>query len=184
MAAISTPTTSATEAIVVDVSNTPAPTATVEPASTLPAVEPTAMKVVAPSETGIVDDEVGIQNMFRSVNNVRATAGCPPVSMDDRIQSAAADHATDLAARGVIDHISADGASFEDRLTRAGYPFQLRAEILGRGSVQTVVDGWLNEPDDGPHRQALLNCAYTTTGVGRAWAPDGLAYWVVALAKE
>lgn len=189
MTTIPTSVTSPVEAVVVEVGSTPTPMPTVEPAATLTPAGPVATESptaaqVAPSETASVDDEVGIQNMFRSVNNVRATAGCPPVSMDERIRSAAANHATDLAARGAIDHLGADGATFEDRLTRAGYPFQLRAEILGRGSIQTVVDGWLNEPDDGPHRKALLNCGYTAAGVGLGWAPDGLSYWVVALANE
>ncbi len=189
MTTIPTSVSSQVEVVVAEVRSTPTPTPTVEPAATptLPEVAateaPTAAQV-APSETAGVDDEVGIQNMFRSVNNVRATAGCPPVSMDERIRSAAANHATDLAARGAIDHLGADGATLEERLTRAGYPFQLRAEILGRGSIQTVVDGWLNEPDDGPHRKALLNCGYTAAGVGLGLAPDGLAYWVVALANE
>lgn len=181
IAIIPTPSTSTVEAIALELPDTPVLTATVAPAAT---EAPTVTAPAVPSATEIVDDEVGIQNMFRSVNNVRATAGCPPVSMDERIRSAAADHATDLAARGAIDHLGADGATFEDRLTRAGYPFQLRAEILGRGSIQTVVDGWLNEPDDGPHRKALLNCGYTVAGVGLGWASDGLAYWVVALANE
>ena len=153
-----------------------------EPPATAPAVSN--VPVAAPGQTATSFDALGVQNMLRSLNNVRATAGCPLVSLDPRLHSAATDHARDLAGRGAIDHGGADGTALDERLTNVGYPFQRRAEIIGRGSIQPVVDTWLNEPDDGPHRSALLDCAYNAAGVGLAIAPDGTAYWVVDLAHE
>lgn len=124
---------------------------------------------------------VAVLNERRSQNN------CPALTVDERLQAAAQSHAEDIADRRRIDHLSADGTTLEQRLERAEYPFQRRAEILSLGlgiSPITVVDQWLSEPEGGEHRDAILDCDYRDVGVGLGTTKHNIAFWVVDFGQQ
>jgi len=127
-----------------------------------------------------------VEEMLLVLNQRRAEHGCPALLLDERLQTAAQAHADDLFARQAIDHVGADGATLEQRLQRVGYPFQRRSEVISRAhsvGALVVVDQWLAEPPDGPHRTSVLGCYYADAGIGWRETTDGVAYWVVDLGE-
>ena len=87
-----------------------------------------------------------------------------PLRVDGRIIAAAQGHSDDMAANDYFSHDSLDGRSFADRLRAAGYPSPGGENIAqGQRSAQAVHDAWMNSSG---HRANILNCGFTTIGVG------------------
>jgi uncharacterized protein YkwD len=125
--------------------------------------------------------------MVAALNERRSTNNCPALTIDERLRSAAQTHAEDMADRRRVDHLSADGTTLEQRLERAEYPFQRRAEILALGlgvSPMTVVNQWLSEPEGGEHRDAILDCDYRDVGVGLGVTEHNISFWVVDFGQQ
>ena len=71
-----------------------------------------------------------------------------------------------------MSHIGGDGSRFTDRLHAAGYPRPGAENIaFGQRTAARVVADWMASSG---HRRNILNCAYTTIGVG--FDPRG-NYW-------
>ena len=120
------------------------------------------------------------------INAARADAECDvALTWEPRLAEAAQQHAVDMATHDFIDHTGSDGASYTTRLERVGYTYNRRGENIAAGFTepQTVLDQWMDEPEDGPHRLNVLNCAYQHAGVGLAFRADGYPYWVLDLAE-
>ncbi|MFF2330463.1 MULTISPECIES: CAP domain-containing protein [unclassified Streptomyces] len=105
------------------------------------------------------------------VNQERAKAGCSPVTASAPLTSLAQDFSDDMAARGFFDHTDPDGLSPWDRAAKAGVQ-GLGGENIARGqaTAEAVMDSWMNS--DG-HRANILNCDYTTLGVGVHYGAGG-----------
>lgn len=106
------------------------------------------------------------------VNQARTRAGCSTLTPDRRLDAAAAGHSRDMAERNYFSHTSPEGETFADRARRAGYP-RPGGENIARGqrSAEQVMTAWMGSPG---HRANILNCRFTTIGVGldtRGW------YW-------
>ncbi|GAA1463493.1 CAP domain-containing protein [Nocardiopsis exhalans] len=104
------------------------------------------------------------------VNIERASAGCGPVHVDERLAAAAQDHSQDMAERDYLSHESPEGEGPRERADRHGYP-HLVAETVARGqqSAERVVETWMASER---HRAIILNCDRVAVGVGeaeRAW---------------
>ncbi len=98
------------------------------------------------------------------VNAARADAGCGALRVDDRIVAAAQAHSDDMAANDYFSHDSLDGRSFADRVQAAGYPSPGGENIAqGQASAEAVHQAWMNSSG---HRANILNCGFTTIGVG------------------
>ncbi|HEX5947158.1 MAG TPA: CAP domain-containing protein [Acidimicrobiales bacterium] len=122
------------------------------PATPAPTTPPPAP---APTEQGQVVD---------LVNAARAQAGCGALTVDDRLVAAAQGHSDDMAAQGYFSHTSLDGRSFADRVRAAGYPSPGGENIAqGQRGAEAVHDAWMNSQG---HRENILNCSFTTIGVG------------------
>lgn len=138
----------------------PAPTTTVAPPPPPPTTAPptTAPPAPAPPPPGPSDQVVAL------VNAARADAGCPAVQVDVRLVAAAQAHSDDMAANDYFSHDSLDGRTFADRIRDAGYPDPGGENIAqGQDSAQAVHDAWMNSSG---HRANILNCDFTTIGVG------------------
>ncbi|MFD4691935.1 CAP domain-containing protein [Streptomyces sp. NPDC058463] len=98
------------------------------------------------------------------VNQERAKVGCRPVTASASLNALAQSFSEDMAARGFFGHTDPDGATPWDRADKAGVE-GLGGENIARGQAdaQAVMDAWMNS--DG-HRANILNCDYTTLGVG------------------
>ncbi|MFJ4878702.1 CAP domain-containing protein [Streptomyces sp. NPDC088745] len=108
------------------------------------------------------------------VNQERAKAGCRPLRPDTGLATLAAGFSRDMAARGFFDHTDPDGATPWDRAAKAGIK-DLGGENIARGQAdaQAVMDAWMKSEG---HRKNILNCEYTTLGVGVHMA-DGGPWW-------
>ncbi|WP_340561461.1 sigma-70 family RNA polymerase sigma factor [Streptomyces sp. GSL17-111] len=106
------------------------------------------------------------------VNAERARAGCGPVRHNDRLETAAARHSADMAARDYFDHTDPDGGDPGDRMSAAGYSWSTYGENIARGqqSASDVVGAWMDSPG---HRANILNCSFEEMGVGKHTAPGG-----------
>ncbi|MEU8538707.1 CAP domain-containing protein [Streptomyces sp. NPDC048717] len=132
---------------------TPTPTPTPTPAPTAAAERPLAAREAA-AEAEVV----------RLVNLERAKVGCSAVRADADLASLAGALSADMAARGFFDHTDPDGATPWARAAKAGVT-GLGAENIARGQVDAaaVMASWM--ASDG-HRANILNCTYTSLGVG------------------
>jgi uncharacterized protein YkwD len=96
------------------------------------------------------------------INQERRVRGLAPLAGNARLGRAANRHAADMVRRGYFSHVSPEGASFFDRLRRAGYARGCASwaggETLawGTGSQSSPVSrvaAWMHSP---PHRAILL----------------------------
>jgi uncharacterized protein YkwD len=116
------------------------------------------------------------------LNEERAGAQRSPVSASSRLATAAKGHAVDMVARHYFAHTSLGGATFVDRIRRAGYlPSRGQwsaGEILAwaSGPLATprgIVDAWMASPE---HRRILMDPGFSDVGVGVAvGAPEASA---------
>ncbi|GAA3225628.1 hypothetical protein GCM10017691_14600 [Pseudonocardia petroleophila] len=148
---------------------TPAPATTAAPTTT---PEPT----TAPEPTTTAPQRSAggpAAQVVELTNAERVDAGCAPLAGDPRLAAAAQGHAEDMSAHGYFDHVSRDGRRFDDRISAEGHPSPGGENIArGQESAAEVVQGWMNSPG---HRRNILDCDFTTIGVG--FADDG-NYWV------
>ncbi|MBE1459322.1 uncharacterized protein YkwD [Nocardiopsis terrae] len=100
------------------------------------------------------------------VNDERASNGCDPVHVDDRLTSAAQEHSEDMDARDYMSHESPEGEGPGERARRHGYD-AWGAENVAKGqtSAEQVMDAWMNSPG---HRANILNCDLEAIGVGES----------------
>ncbi|WP_345637049.1 CAP domain-containing protein [Rugosimonospora acidiphila] len=110
------------------------------------------------------------------VNQARATAGCPALTVDSRLTTAARGHSQDMATRNYFDHNTPDGVTPWTRITDAGYHYSQAAENIAEGQATpaSVMDAWMNSP---PHKANILNCALRNLGVGLAYNSSHTPYW-------
>jgi uncharacterized protein YkwD len=117
------------------------------------------------------------QQMLALVNAERAKAGCRPVSLESRLNSAATKHSQDMAQRNFFDHVGRDGSDFVVRTGREGYP-DPRSENIAAGSTtaQATLEQWMTSAG---HRRNILDCSAKEMGVGIASANDSKfgTYW-------
>jgi uncharacterized protein YkwD len=131
---------------------------------------------------GLRDLERIRAEMLARVNDIRRSAGLPPLLRSPELDRAAQEHARDLLVRGYYRHKSLEGTMPGDRALAAGYPTVQVAENLheDRYSVEQTLDEWLRSPG---HRRNLLDPGCTDLGLGLAlgegYGLDPSAYRVV-----
>lgn len=108
----------------------------------------------------------GATDVIGLLNQKRAEAGCPPVSPDERLVTAARRQAEDMRDNGVKDHTGSDGSRPRERIEAAGFtPAATTGEILlwgsGSTSAQQAVDAWMKSQ---PHREVIEHCDFTHAG--------------------
>lgn len=147
----------------------PAPAPTPPPATT-PAPPPPTPPSSSPSSEAVA-----------LANAQRVAAGLPPLTEMAALTDAARSHSIDQATMQTMTHTGSDGSNAGDRIARAGYPVGTWGENVAAGyaSAASVIDGWMGSP---PHRENILNPAFTSIGVASAQAGDGTLYWTMVLA--
>ncbi|WP_062205880.1 CAP domain-containing protein [Streptomyces sp. NBRC 109706] len=153
----------------------PSPTAseeTTEPASPSPEPEP------EPSDPPTQQDEPAptpeveaAEAVLGLVNQARGQAGCQPLRLDAGLTNVALAHSRDMAQRGYFDHTDPDGRTPWDRAASAGISNMGGENIaMGQPDAQSVMDAWMNSEG---HRANILNCDFTTMGLGAHFAGGG-----------
>jgi uncharacterized protein YkwD len=117
------------------------------------------------------------QQVLSLVNQNRRRGGCGDLSLDRRLILAAYGHAADMARRGYFAHESPNGDGAGDRVSETGYEWRRYGENIARGpdSAYEVVDGWMHSPE---HRENIMDCQLHEMGIGLAFSPDRMPYWV------
>jgi uncharacterized protein YkwD len=102
--------------------------------------------------------------MIDSVEAAREEAGCPALRVDPRLTVAAREHSEDMVDRSYYSHVNPDGEGPAERAADEGYTAGV-AENLSQGmrNPQQVVREW---EDGGDEREQLMDCRYTSVGVG------------------
>lgn len=137
--------------------------------------------------TALQDPARVAQRVLELVNAARAEARrcgrdrfepAPPLAVATTLAAAAALHSLDMAARGELSHDGSDGSDSGERMTRAGYTWQIAGENVaaGQSDAEAVVLAWLDSPG---HCATLMDARYTETGVAFALAPgkNPAVYW-------
>lgn len=111
------------------------------------------------------------QRVLSEINALRADHGLAPLRLQDGLARAAAQHSSEMVARGYFAHASADGTGFQKRVA-AYYPPRSRTggwgagEDLAWGSSQrhatSFVSAWMTSP---AHRANLLDSRFRDAGV-------------------
>src|SRR5262245_27504051 len=127
------------------------------------------------------------QRVLELVNAARAEARrcgrdrfepAPPLAVATTLTAAASLHSLDIAKRGELSHDGSDGSDSGERMTRAGYAWQISGENVAAGQpdAEAVVAAWLDSPG---HCATLMDARYTETGVAFALAPgkNPSVYW-------
>jgi uncharacterized protein YkwD len=116
--------------------------------------------------------------VVRLTNLQRQSAGCPGLIVNPVLGSVAQAHSDDMLARTYFDHITPDGLSPFDRMTKAGYLYSSAAENIAAGypTPAVVTDGWIKSPG---HRANIVNCALKEIGVGYTAGGGYGSYWTV-----
>ncbi|WP_329243213.1 CAP domain-containing protein [Streptomyces sp. NBC_01478] len=125
----------------------------------------------------------GPTDFLALANSARADAGCPPVSLDPRLASAAQAHVSGMAAAGHLGAESRDGISVYQRVVRAGYTYLTIGEHLVSGprTAAGFVDYCLRTEQP---RRTLLERAFTHAGLAQAVDPrSGDVYWTALWAR-
>ncbi|SCL30079.1 Uncharacterized conserved protein YkwD, contains CAP (CSP/antigen 5/PR1) domain [Micromonospora nigra] len=145
----------------------PAPSRTTAPSrqSTERSKAPSA----SPTRTGVAGAGTGGQaaEVVKLANAERAKAGCDPLSIDDKLTTAAQRHSQDQADHRNMSHTGSDGSNPGDRIERVGYQWRTYGENVAwnQKTPEAVMAAWMNS--DG-HRANILNCSFTEIGVGVA----------------
>lgn len=152
------------------------PTSASPPSPTRTTPRTTAPRTSAPRTATAVARDGGVAaQVLALVNAERADAGCDPVSLDARLNEAAARHSRDMASGDFLEHDSSDGSSFSDRIRAAGHPSPRSENIAaGQESASEVVQTWM---DSSGHRANILDCSARTMGLARATGGSFGVYW-------
>ena len=129
----------------------------------------------APDQPGTDGSQHAFANeVVRLVNEERAKAGLPALTVDRGAGSAAQVRAKEIERS--FSHTRPDGSSFNSALTEAGVNFRGAGENIayGQNSPEKVMEGWMNSSG---HRANILNSSYTSIGVGHYQNASGVNYW-------
>jgi uncharacterized protein YkwD len=113
------------------------------------------------------------------VNQERTSRGLRPLKSNRHLSKAAGGHARDMVARGYFSHDSMNGASFVDRIRKAGYVSARALPSLGEdlawgsgtlGTPREIVQSWMDSPG---HRANILRRKFREAGMGVAFGDPG-----------
>lgn len=127
---------------------------------------PSSIRVRAEAETssGGADVTSVHDELLRMLNETRATAGLPALTIDSRAEAIAMAHSEDMVAHDFTGHQSPTTGSPADRVRSAGLHSGLVLENIGRGySAREIHDGLVASPG---HRANLVNPDANVVGIG------------------
>lgn len=127
---------------------------------------------------------ISISDLLAQTNAQRVGNAAGALSLNSQLDTAAQTKANDMVNRNYWSHVTPDGVQPWVFITNTGYQYSSAGENLAYGfstSADTIT-GWMNSP---PHRENLLNPAFTEVGFGFAnsanYVNDGQQTVVVAM---
>lgn len=118
----------------------------------------------------------------KATSRQRAAANLPPLRANDRLAQAAAQHACDMARRGVMAHRGSGTKGPAQRVKSAGYRPSITAENIAAGpfDLSTVLATW--NASSG-HLGNIMLPQTRDFGIGRAVGADGkTVFWAAVYA--
>jgi uncharacterized protein YkwD len=133
---------------------------------------PSAALAVTPTPVLDVEEVAFCQQ----VNTYRAQNGLAPVKASVTLTKAARWMSADMAANGYFSHTDSLGRLFSTRLGSFGYRGSNVSENLAAGAAGggATLNLWQNSA---PHNQNLLNPAWKSIGIGRAYGANSTYGW-------
>ena len=119
------------------------------------------------------------QDVLTLTNQLRAAAGCAPLTANAKLQVATERHSADMALKNDpinISHTGSDGSTPSGRAVDAGYS-ELVGENIASGypTAAAVFEGWRTSTKG--HYENLINCTYRDIGISLVRSTDGWPYW-------
>jgi uncharacterized protein YkwD len=112
-----------------------------------------------------------VSELLSLINEARAAAGVPALSLDSRLAAAAQAHSVDMACNNMISHTGSNGSTIGQRIVAAGYSPSWYVEIIAIGGPQDAMTQWKASPD---HWNAVLSRYATEVGIGWADSPNSV----------
>jgi Ca2+-binding RTX toxin-like protein len=112
------------------------------------------------------------QRILELVNQERAKRNLKPLSLSQKLDTAADGHSDRMANGDFFAHTDPkDGSSAGTRIERTGYQWNTWGENIAAGysTPEAVVQAWMNSSG---HRANILNPNFTHLGVGYAYLPN------------
>jgi uncharacterized protein YkwD len=107
-----------------------------------------------------------VQELISLINQARADANIPTLTVNSIFTAAAQGHSADMACNNFLGHTGSDGSSIYDRIRRAGYSGAGFTEIIAIGTPQNAISQWRA---DAGHWDIVMNAGLTEIGVGYAY---------------
>ncbi len=114
---------------------------------------------------------MGIDALLSDTNSQRSANGVAGLSLNSKLDAAAQAKADDMATRNYWSHYTPEGNPPWIFVNDQSYSYQKLGENLATGfsDEQSTINGWMASP---PHRENLLNPAFSEVGFGYANNPD------------
>jgi cell division septation protein DedD len=114
---------------------------------------------------------MSIGGLLADTNTQRVANGVNSLSLNGKLDAAAQASADDMAARNYWSHNTPEGSPPWIWVSNQGYAYQKVGQNLATGfnDEQSTINGWMNSP---PHRENLLDPAYSDVGFGFANNPN------------
>lgn len=129
------------------------------------------------------------ETMLAAINNSRQVArmcgtesrpAVNVVSWNDKLATAAVDHAQDMVTSNFFSHTGSDGLGVSDRAEAATYDWRAIGENIaaGQSNIEEVHQVWL---DSAGHCRNIMNASYSEVGAAclDGGGSDYSTYWVV-----
>jgi uncharacterized protein YkwD len=142
------------------------------------AAAPTASAARACSSANASASQVSKRTLIRAtlcvLNAERARHKLRPLRLNRKLSRAARRHSRAMARKRFFSHSSRNGASFVDRIRRAGYLAGARSWTVGeniaygsgaRSTPRSIGRAWMSSP---PHRANILSRSFRAIGIGIA----------------
>jgi len=128
---------------------------------------------------GAAHAAISTSTLIDFVNSSRAQSGLAPLSVNEKLQSAALSKAQDMFANQYFAHTSPQGKTPWDFINQSGYTYVYAGENLaiGYNDNNELHTAWMNSPS---HRENILNPNFKEIGIAQLSGTfDGLQNVIV-----
>lgn len=111
-----------------------------------------------------------------AVNEIRLSHGLTTLELSSQLNTAAQSHSVDMAAQQRPWHFGSDGSSPMDRVSRTGYPGQMRGENISEtyeNDIETL-QAWMQDTHT---RAVILDPTARFIGFGWHQETNGKLWW-------
>lgn len=120
-----------------------------------------------------------VSDLLGRINNLRASLGLSPYSLNSALSAAALNQAQWMVATGEVSHNQYDGSRPVDRARANGYASSWVAENIYMGSIAGVGDAWNFWINSSIHYAGLTSANFQEIGIATASGEHGHSFVLV-----